>query len=467
MDNHFSQSAEEALLGAILINPGELREIEIEPSDFYIQRNRWIFEAIRSIPEPDIITLSDKLTISGHFQEAGGLAYLTQLIGNTPSSLDAGKYAEVIKQHAKRRRIMQAANDLAKCASSEDDKIDEGIANIVDTLTMGIRPKIGAVPWSVFLSQVFDEVDERSKNPKDIWGLSTGFKDFDTATGGLQPGEVLYVGGEPGIGKSILSMQMAVNLGKAGYPGAIYSLEMRGNQVGRRALSSIAKIETRHLKTGRLEDDEWPRFTAAFEEASQYPINLCDDAYLTTGALRADLARLKARYNIQWFVLDYLFLMADGDGRMDDNQRTAYLSRHIKSICSEFNVSGITVNSVTKDGMGNDARPSQKNIRGSGQVIHDADLILFLTNHIPSQNETLNKSLRTCTFGKGRELENSSGYFHLVKFDKWPAFGDYSSIPATQEPLKQEPLFKDKAKPKPNRMPYADLDYSGNEDLEL
>lgn len=426
----FSLEAERAILGAVLTEPAEIENFDIDPEDFYLDRHRLVWGALTSIHRagrrPDYVEVTELLHRRGHLAEIGGPAMLTELVASHVYGVSLDGAARIIRDYAFRRRALLAASDLARAAYNTQKPTAETIPAVMDRLACGLAPTNGARHWAETLSAVFDDTSERAQNPRDVWGVPTGFVDFDRATGGLQPGEVVYIGGEPGIGKSIWSMQAAVQMARSGYPGAIYSLEMRAGQIGRRALSALARVETRKIKTGRMDSAEWASFTVAYEQAAAYPLYLCDDASLTTQALRADLARLKARHGIRWFVLDYLFLMSDGEGRMDDNQRTAMLSRRIKAIAGDLGLSAVTVNSVTKEAMGDDARPGMKSIRGSGQVIHDADMIAILTQHIPGPFEAQNPKLRTFTFVKGRELEAGAGYFHLVKLDGYPGFGDYT-----------------------------------------
>lgn len=425
----YNEEAEQAVIGSVLISQ-DLRDYDdLHSVDFYVQRHRWIWDAIKALDnrkiDIDVITLSDELDKCGRLAEVGGPMVLTKLINYTPSSLYGASYAKIVKEYAYRRSLINAAQDIAKIAYNSKN-VETDVIEIVERLSKRTSGGDGAEHWAGAIGELYDEVEERSKNPKDVWGIPTGIKDFDAITGGLQPGEVLLLGGEPGIGKSKLSLQMGVNMGLAGHPGAIYSLEMRKRQVTRRAISSIGKIDTRKMKSGRMESTDWTAFTQAVELASEAPIFLCDAGNLTTAKLRADLARLVSREKIEWFVLDYLFLMADGDGTISDNERTAMLSRRLKNMALDFGLAGITVSSVTKEGMGGENRPTQKNIRGSGQMIHDADMVCFLTNHIAGKFEAVDKRLVTLSFAKGRDLEGSKGYFHLVKFDTYPSFGDYA-----------------------------------------
>lgn len=432
----FSDQAERALLGALIINPDGVNLLDVIAEDFYVHRNRWIFEAMTSLRrrklDLDYITLIDELDTRGKLEEIGGPAYLSLLVNETASSLNAGDYAEIIKDKARRRAVLVHAQSLAKAAYGSEPP-DEAIMKAIEQLTVSMRLTAGARPFAEFASSLYDDVEERSKNPRDIFGYETGLGDFDRVTGGLQPGEVLYIGGEPGIGKSILSVQMGFGMAEHQHPGVIYSLEMLGMQVARRTVSAMARLETIKLKTGRMEGDDWSRFVQGVEHASSLPVFLCDDGYMTTAALRADLARLIARYGIRWFVLDYLYLLSDGSGTMEPTARTELLSSRIKLICKEFQLAGITVNSVTKDG---------EDIRGSGQVKHDADIIVMLKEHQPDM-QTMNvkkDNMRTLVFKKARELAKPKAYLHLVKDDNYPAFYDFAPEPNAQRmPRKEQP----------------------------
>jgi replicative DNA helicase len=364
----------------------------------------------------DILTVSEELERAGKLTEVGGPAYLAELIGNTPSSMGAESYAQIITEKAGRRRLLDAANSLARAAYDEGKPIDDAVIAVTQLLTGSIQPRGAAVHLSKYVEELMDDVEERSKNPKDIWGLETGVLDFDKITGGLQAGEVCYLGGDPGIGKSILSMQMGIGMATKNHPGAIYSLEMKGLPVTRRIVSEIGELDTRKLKSGRLLDSDWPIFIQACEAAIALPVYLSDDSYWTTAGLRADMARLRSQNKIEWFVLDYLLLVCDGDGKLDEIERSALLSRRVKALAKEFDLAGITVNSVTKDG---------SDIRGSNQVKHDADVILMLGEHQPEVGKK-EANMRTAVFKKGRELAEPKTYFHLVKADHFPAFRAYT-----------------------------------------
>jgi replicative DNA helicase len=227
----------------------------------------------------------------------------------------------------------------------------------------------GAIPWAHYLTQAYNFVDERHAHPGGVWGIPTGFKDFDILTGGLQLTELLLVAGQAGVGKSILIMQMAQQIAEQKYPGALYSLEMLGRSIGVRALSAASGIPSRTLKSGGMTDDQWPQFARAVEVQESFPIYMSDNEFWTTAGLRADLARLKRQANIQWFMVDYSYLIADGQGILNETERTQLVIAALKGICKSLNLAGIVIHSLNKLG----------ELRGSGQIKYEADVVLNVT----------------------------------------------------------------------------------------
>lgn len=424
----YSPHAEIALLGAAIVNPDTLNQVDVAPDDFYIHRHRMVWQALRDLAgrgiNPDFVTLSDCLDSRGQLEEIGGMVYLTKLINDTPSSMGYDDYATIVKDKASRRRMIQIAEDIVRAAYRDDSDLGDARTQAITGLVQTVVPTGGAVHISHYIGQVCDEVDERVNNPQEIWGIPTGFKDFDFITGGLHPGEVVLLSGEPGMGKTKWAGQIAINLGAAERPGAFYSLEMRGRDIVRRMVSAHARIETRKLKSGKLTADDWPAFTNSIDAMAAFPMYLSDATNWRTDNLRADLSRLKRFHGIEWFIVDYLNLMMDGAGKFDDTERSKIISRQMKSICKDLDLAGIVIQSMNKEGMGG-GLPSLKALSGASQVAFDADLVCFLVNHIPDSSvETPNPALRTVVFGKGRELANPRRAFHLLAFDGFPAFGD-------------------------------------------
>lgn len=415
--------AEQALIGAAMINPAVLDETDIKPDEFYVHKNRWIWAALRSLQEkniaPDYITLCDALTKSGKLEELGGQPYLVSLVSQIPSSMHAVGYAELVRQCYHRRQAVLIGGNLARAGYDVKANLDEEIIKAVEALAMGASSSAGAEHISLAVGEVYDEVSERAKNPVDVWGLQTGLLDVDRYIGGLENGTTFHIAGEPGIGKSILANQIGVNMATNGHGGAMYSMEMKRKLVARRALSALSKVATRTLKTGRLEDDDWTKFIGAVDKLGSLPIFLCDTPDLTIQQIRVDCARLKAQWGIEWFLVDYLLLMG-GYEKLDETERSARFSKGISDIAKSLDLVGITIDSVTKDLMDGGA-PNKKSVRGSGQIIHDADIVAILTEHINPGGKK-NPNLATLTFTKGRELDAGLFSVDLLRTKHYPSF---------------------------------------------
>ena len=415
----YSREAEEAVIGAVLINPGVYSMIDLDESDFHIRRLGWVWQVFgrlyRNGDPFDTLTISDELARIDKLQEIGGTAYLLGLINNTPTAMHAEAYAETIRDYARRRQWRNLANRIASLAFDKDSSLELEASGIVSELLNAVQSEGAAVHVSKYTERVLEQVIERRANPTDIWGIPTGFADFDRITGGLQSGEILYISGEPGMGKSILAAQAGFQMAEAGHPGSIYSLEMPGTQVVRRRASFDAKLPARDLKTGRIDNSGFEALLAVVQKYDDLPLYMSDSVQWTTASLRADLARLKVQFGIEWFVLDYAYLLQDGRG-LSENDRTGMISGYMKAICRSLNLAGIVIHSLNKSGMGA-AVPDGEHLRGSGQQFYDTDLLLFLVGS--KTPNTIN-----CVFGKGRELENPKQAFELRKLPGFPALGN-------------------------------------------
>jgi replicative DNA helicase len=294
----------------------------------------------------------------------------------------------------------------------------------------------GGVHWGKYLKDLYEEIEDRFQNPREIWGIPTRFSDFDFITGGLQSGESVVISGNPGIGKSMLTFQMCTQLAET-VAGAVYSLEMSGVAVSRRALSAITNVKSRNLKKGTLEPDDWSEIAGGISKLDKLPIIMSDNPNWTTAALQSDLFRLKRDYGVKWFMVDYMTLL--GDARSgEEYERLGDISRAIKLICRRLDLAGLLIHSMTKSGM-DSAIPSLTALRGEAGVSFDADLILFLTKFVPQNDDDHSipageqENMRTLIFGKGRELENPRKYIHLVKSPDYPNFREYAQKPEVQQ----------------------------------
>lgn len=422
----FNKDAEESVIGSVLVDPGCFPLLDLTAEHFHIQRHGLIWNVFAKLYQKDVeidfVTVTDELVRQDKLDYVGGYVYLTSLINNIPTSLNVQNYADIIKDYAARRRLRDTATKMARLAYDKDAEIDKEIGGLMGDLTGSVSVKHGAVHISKYTKELQEEVMERSKDPKEVWGIETGFIDFDRITGGLQKGESLILSGDPGVGKSTWAMQAGFQMAFHKRGGAIYSLEMPGKAVVRRRVSHMAKIPARAMKTGNMTDSFWMEFADAISAIDDLPLYLSDEVSWTIASLRADLARLKALYGIDWAVVDYELLLQDK--AKDEIEKTALISAGWKGICRSLDIAGIMIASENKEGMDDDKKKprlkSGKALRGSGQQFYDADLLLFLT-------PGMQKNVVVCQFGKGRELEQPKQAFELIHRAGFPAFENAAS----------------------------------------
>src|SRR5512138_1682530 len=342
-----SREAEEAVVGAVLINPEVYYDVAqfLQADDFYIHRHRWIWEAFASLHEQripiDLLTLGEELDRRGQLSEIGGPAYLTTLVNQVPTSLNAESYGHIVESHSIRRKMISAANSIASLAYDEDTTVDN-VMDEAEKAVFGVserRLRHDVEPIREVMSVVYDQVDERAKRSEEIFGVPTGFIDLDKMLGGLQASDLLIIAGRPGQGKSGFLLSVARNAALTHKKHvAVFSLEMSNEQVVQRILSSETGIDSQRLRNGKLQENEWPLLTHAIEVLGDTHIYLDDTPALTPLSLRTKCRRLAMEYGLDLVILDYIQLMG-GDVRNENRvQEVSYISRNLKVLARELNV---------------------------------------------------------------------------------------------------------------------------------
>ena len=436
----YDQDKEKLLLGAALVINKLALEVNIEPAYFVYQKHSWIWEAaVKSSHDGDsnIVAVSSELEHMGRLDEVGGNVFLSEIVANaaglSPLRFLAHEWAINIRELYNRRRmhrlgeeIVRRAHDMQSATNEASDLIDRllGLSQVVE----------GAVDLDDLLLEMDADLTERIKNPQSVWGIKTKFPTFDKVTGGLQKGESLIIGGNPGIGKSMIAVQMGFQMAEDA-PGAIYSLEMSRENVVWRIVSARTRIESRKIKSGSIGPDDQTKIVQAYEHLSKLPVLISGRSDWTTTSLMADLTTLKAQHGIKWFILDYLALLSDSNYK-EEHQRIAAISRHLKLICRQLDLAGIFVHSLTKQGMASSI-PGLAALRGEAGVSFDADVVMFLTEFNPATegeraiNKDNQENMRTLIFKKGRELQDPRRYIHFVKATHFPEFQEYTSAEET------------------------------------
>jgi replicative DNA helicase len=407
-----SREAEEAVIGAVLINPEAYYDVAqfLAADDFYIHRNKWIWDAFVSLHDRneaiDLVTVTEELDQKGHLADIGGAAYITKLINNVPSSLHAEAYGHRVEETAIRRRMLNAANDIAKLAYEENlsldtvmDDSEKAIFNVSQRRTTQDLQPIGSV-----LSEYFDRMEELSQRDEDLVGVPTGFIDIDRMLGGLQPSDLLIIAGRPGMGKTgfVLSALKNAALTHKKHV-AIFSLEMSNEQLVQRIIAQETGIDSSRLRSGKLTPDEWLLFTQAIEVLGDTHIFLDDTPALTPLQLRTKCRRLHLEYKLDLVVVDYLQLMA-GDIRNNNRvQEVSDISRNMKILARELNVPVLAAAQLSRAvEQRSDKRPVLSDLRESGSLEQDADIVMFIYRPEVYEEDSQYKNLAEIIIAKHR-----------------------------------------------------------------
>jgi replicative DNA helicase len=387
-----SREAEEAVVGAVLINPEVYYDIAqfLAADDFYIHRHKWIWEAFVHLHEArtpiDLLTLSEELERAGQLGEIGGSAYLTSLINQVPTSLNAEAYGRIVEENSVRRKMITAANQIASLAYKGDTieqvmgDAEKAVFNVSER-----RLKHDLQPIRTILSTYYDRIDDLSKRPEDFHGVPTGFYDLDKMLGGLQPSDLLIVAGRPGQGKTGFLLSVAKNASLTHKKHvAIFSLEMSNEQVVQRLIAQETGIDSQRLRTGKLLENEWPLFTHAIEVFSDTHVYLDDTPAITPLQLRTKCRRLHMEFGIDLIIVDYLQLMG-GDTRNDNRvQEVSHISRSLKVLARELNVPVLTAAQLSRAvEQRTDKRPVLSDLRESGCLAGDTLVALENGCNVP------------------------------------------------------------------------------------
>jgi len=380
--------AEEAVLGAVIINPETYAEVAtiIKADDFFITRHRWIWEAIVSLSEShrpvDPLTIAEELKRRGRLEEVGGEAYLVRLTAAVPSSLHASHYAELVEEAAVRRRLLEAAERIARLAHARHlrveallDEAEKTVFNVSER-----RMVRGVKPLSEVLESYYNYLDHLRSHQDEALGVPMGFRDLDALLHGLQPSDLIIVAGRPGMGKTGFLLSIARNAAqKYRKRVAIFSLEMSNEQMVQRLLAQETQISSQKLRTGNLSEEEWRKVTAAVDRLHLAPIFLDDTPAITPLQLRTKSRRLHLEYGLDLIMVDYLQLMTVGKRVENRVQEVSQISRELKVLARELNVPVLAAAQLSRAvEQRGDKRPMLSDLRESGSLEQDADVVMFI-----------------------------------------------------------------------------------------
>lgn len=411
-----SIQAEQAVLGGLMLDNSAWDHVadRVSEQDFYRRDHRLIFSAIQSLAEQgrpfDVITLSEQLEKTHELEEVGGLAYLGMLAKNTPSAANIKAYADIVRERSILRQLIRVGTDIANSAfqpegRSPTELLDMAEQRVFEIAEQGARGARGFVSIKELLTKAVDRIDALFQQDSPITGMPTGFTDFDEMTSGLQPSDLIIIAGRPSMGKTTFAMNIAEHVAiKARMPVAVFSMEMPGEQLAMRMLSSLGRIDQHRLRTGRLDDDDWPRLTSAVGILAEAPLYIDDTPGLTPTDLRARARRLmREHHQLGLIVIDYLQLMQVPGNKENRATEISEISRSLKSLAKELRVPVIALSQLNRSlEQRPNKRPVMSDLRESGAIEQDADVIVFIYRDEVYDKESPDKGTAEIIIGKQR-----------------------------------------------------------------
>lgn len=407
-----NREAEEAVLGSVLVNTEVYYDLAhfLSADDFFLHRNQWIWEAFTNLQEQrqpiDLLTVGEQLDSQGRLVEVGGQAYLTGLINNVPSSIHAEAYGHMVEEAATRRRLLDAANRIARLAHQSDTLLED-VVNEAEKAVFGVseqRLPHQLQPIRQVLSEYYDRIDYLARHKDETIGVPTGFIDLDRLLGGMQPSDLLIIAGRPGQGKSGFCISVAKNASQLHKQHvAMFSLEMSNEQLVQRLVAQETEINSQKLRLGEIQDDEWPLFTQAVSALGETHIYLDDTPSISPLQLRTKCRRLHMEIGLDLIIIDYLQLMT-GDTRMDNRvQEVSYISRNLKALARELNVPVLAAAQLSRAvEQRSDKHPLLSDLRESGSLEQDADIVMFIYRPDQYETDTLKQNIAEIMVAKHR-----------------------------------------------------------------
>lgn len=403
--------AEEAVLGSLLIDPEALFRVAsfLKSDDFYIRKNGWIYQAILDLHERrepiDFVTLCTELEAREKLEEVGGAAYITHLINAVPSAIHVEAYGRLVEQTSVRRHLIGAAGSIAQLAYNEEQEVEAVVDRAEQTL-FGIsqRRVTGEMaPIQDVIRSYYDRIEYLYEHRGEPLGVPTGFVDLDRLLGGLQNSDLVIVAARPSMGKTSLVLSFSRHAARLGKHVAVFSLEMSDEQVVQRLVAAETGIDAQRLRLGRLEENEWPLFVQATGVLSELPIFIDDTPSISALQLRTKARRIHAEHELDLIVVDYLQLMTT-DVRVENRvQEVSYISRMLKALARELDVPLVAASQLSRAvEQRSEKRPVLSDLRESGSLEQDADVVMFIYREEMYEPETEDQHIAEILISKHR-----------------------------------------------------------------
>lgn len=435
-----SIESEQSVLGGLMLDNNAWEKVAdiITDSDFYRQDHRLIYHHICKLIEQnkpaDVITVAESLETSAELQKIGGLAYIGAIVQNTPSAANIKRYAEIVRERSIMRNLAQVGVQITDSAynpagRSAANLLDEAEAKVFEIAEEGARGKEGFIDIQPLLKQVVERIEllYSQDNPSNVTGIASGFHDLDQKTSGFQPGDLIIVAGRPSMGKTAFSLNIAENVAlELNKPVAVFSMEMGGAQLAMRMLGSVGKLDQHKVRTGRLEDEDWPKLTHALGKLNEAPIFIDETAALNALELRARARRLYRQYGeLGLIVVDYLQLMSSSSQGENRATEISEISRALKGLAKELKVPVIALSQLNRSlEQRPNKRPVMSDLRESGAIEQDADVILFIYRDEVYNPDSPDKGIAEIIIGKQRN--GPIGKVDLTFLGQYTRFESYA-----------------------------------------
>jgi replicative DNA helicase len=428
--------AEESVLGAMMLSPGAIGAVSevLDASDFYRESHAIVYRAALALyakGEPvDAITLVDELEERGELEAAGGRVRIHELAALVPASANAGHYARIVREMATLRGLIRAGGEISQLGwerpGETTDLVDRAEQVVFDLSQSRVSSEFSHI--EELLKDSFERITALYEAGADVTGTPSGFRDLDRLTSGFQPGNLIIVAARPSMGKSGLGLCMAANLAvRAEVPTAMFTLEMSKAEVTQRLMCSEAKVESQRLRTGKLGADDWPRLTAACDRLAKAPIYVDDQGSITMMEIRSKARRLKSREpSLGLIVVDYLQLMTSGSNVESRVQEVSQISRALKVLARDLDVPILAMSQLSRAvEQRHDKRPILSDLRESGSIEQDADLVMFVYRDEYYNEETDQQGLAEVILSKHRNGPTGTEKLSFLK--RYAKFADLAA----------------------------------------
>lgn len=431
-----SVEAEQAVLGGLMLGSQAWDDIvdRVKPVDFYRSEHRVIFQAIAALTQKntpvDVLTVTEVLRATQHLDEAGGEVYLFELAKNTPTVANILAYADIVRHRSILRQLVQVATEIAESAFAFNGQSGSELLDTAERKIFAIAEQHvtheGPVNVKQLLAKAIDRVDTLYHSGQTITGLGTGYHDLDELTAGLQPADLVIVAGRPSMGKTMFSMNIAEHAAlQSGKPVLVFSMEMPGESLAMRMISSLGRVEQHRLRTGKLKEEDWPRIHSTLGLLADTPLFIDDTPALTPAELRARARRLaRETGQLGLIVVDYLQLMQSQSFKENRTAEISDISRTLKALAKELQVPIIALSQLNR-GLEQraDKRPVMSDLRESGAIEQDADLILFIYRDEVYNEDSRDKGVAEIIIAKQRN--GPIGKIKLTFLGQYMRFENY------------------------------------------